>query len=29
MSVSINLDTSALQSGNFEDIVEVKNKRIG
>lgn len=29
MSVSVNLDSSALQSGNFEDVVQINNKRIG
>lgn len=29
MSVSVNLDSSALQSGNFQDVVQINNKRIG
>ena len=29
MSLSVNLDTSALQNNNFEDIIQVENTRIG
>lgn len=29
MSTSIDLDLSALASGNFEDVVQVQNKRVG
>lgn len=28
MSTSVELDTSALASGNFQDIIQIKNKRI-
>lgn len=29
MSTSVSLDTSALAGGNFEDVVQVQNKRVG
>ncbi len=29
MSTSVDLDLQALGSGNFEDVIQVKNKRVG